>query len=438
MTKYILMFLMLFYTLLCFRINSLSEERDMRVRLIIQRIIIMIMFIMCGVILLNHRFSLTALILFMVEILYLLVFPALFHTIYPLASGAVMNNMLLMLSMGFVMLERLNSGNAIKQFLIIIGGSIAFFFIPPLIKQKKLLKKTGLIMAITGIGLLLVTLVLGKTSFGANISFTIAGFTFQPSEFVKILFVLFVASFISRAKDIKTIVIASVIAGVHILILVASTDLGSALIFFVVYLVMLYVGTGKITYSAIGAVLGAGASVLAYNLFSHVKVRVLAWKDPWSDIDGKGYQITQSLFAMGTGGFFGLGLCKGYPESIPVVSKDFVFAAIAEEFGIIFGVCLILVAVSIFLEIMKLASVCGNKMHRLITSGFGVMYIFQCFLTIGGVIKFIPSTGVTLPFISYGGSSIIMSFVMFAVFQGIFISVREESNEKEKEKSQHI
>ena len=438
MTKYILMFLMLFYTLLCFRINSLSEERDMRVRLIIQRIIIMIMFIMCGVILLNHRFGLTALILFMVEILYLLVFPALFHTIYPLASGAVMNNMLLMLSMGFVMLERLNSGNAIKQFLIIIGGSIAFFFIPPLIKQKKLLKKTGLIMAITGIGLLLVTLVLGKTSFGANISFTIAGFTFQPSEFVKILFVLFVASFISRAKDIKTIVIASVIAGVHILILVASTDLGSALIFFVVYLVMLYVGTGKITYSAIGAVLGAGASVLAYNLFFHIKVRVLAWKDPWSDIDGKGYQITQSLFAMGTGGFFGLGLCKGYPESIPVVSKDFVFAAIAEEFGIIFGVCLILVAVSIFLEIMKLASVCGNKMHRLITSGFGVMYIFQCFLTIGGVIKFIPSTGVTLPFISYGGSSIIMSFVMFAVFQGIFISVREESNEKEKEKSQHI
>lgn len=410
----------------------------MRVRLIIQRIIIMIMFIMCGVILLNHRFSLTALILFMVEILYLLVFPALFHTIYPLASGAVMNNMLLMLSMGFVMLERLNSGNAIKQFLIIIGGSIAFFFIPPLIKQKKLLKKTGLIMAITGIGLLLVTLVLGKTSFGANISFTIAGFTFQPSEFVKILFVLFVASFISRAKDIKTIVIASVIAGVHILILVASTDLGSALIFFVVYLVMLYVGTGKITYSAIGAVLGVGASVLAYNLFSHIKVRALAWKDPWSDIDGKGYQITQSLFAMGTGGFFGLGLCKGYPESIPVVSKDFVFAAIAEEFGIIFGVCLILVAVSIFLEIMKLASVCGNKMHRLITSGFGVMYIFQCFLTIGGVIKFIPSTGVTLPFISYGGSSIIMSFVMFAVFQGIFISVREESNEKEKEKSQHI
>jgi cell division protein FtsW (lipid II flippase) len=126
----------------------------------------------------------------MVEILYLLVFPALFHTVYPLASGAVMNNMLLMLSMGFVMLERLNSGNAIKQFLIIIGGSIAFFFIPPLIKQKKLLKKTGLIMAITGIGLLLVTLVLGKTSFGANISFTIAGFTFQPSEFVKILFVL--------------------------------------------------------------------------------------------------------------------------------------------------------------------------------------------------------------------------------------------------------
>ena len=361
----------------------------------------------------------------------------LFHTIYPMSSGAIMNNMLMMLSLGFMMLERLNSGNAIKQFLIVIAGSVVFFLIPPIVKKKKLLKKTGFVMAIAGIILLLITLVLGKTSFGANISFTIAGFTFQPSEFVKILFVLFVASLISGGKDLKTIVVASIVAGIHIIILVASTDLGSSLIFFVVYLVMLYVGTGKIIYPAIGTMVGAGASVLAYNLFSHIKVRVLAWSNPWSDIDGKGYQITQSLFAIGTGGFFGLGLCKGYPESIPVVSKDFVFAAIAEEFGIIFGICLMLVCISIFLEIMKLSSVCRNKMLKLIAAGFGSMYIFQCFLTIGGVIKFIPSTGVTLPLISYGGSSIIMSLVMFSIIQGIFMSVREDCNEKE-EKSQHI
>ena len=193
---------------------------------------------------------------------------------------------------------------------------------------------------------------------------------------------------------------------------------------------MLYVGTGKVIYSAAGGILGAGASVLAYNLFSHIRVRVLAWKNPWSDIDGKGYQITQSLFAIGTGGLFGMGFCKGYPESIPVVSKDFVFAAIAEEFGIIFGLCLILVCMSIFLEVMKLASVCKSRMQKIILSGFGVMYIFQCFLTIGGVIKFIPSTGVTLPFISYGGSSMIMSLVMFAIFQGLYMSVREDANEE--------
>lgn len=437
MTKYILMFLMLFYTLLCFRINSLSEERDIRVKLLIQRIIIMIIFVMCAVIILNYRFSLTALILFMLEILYLIIFPMLFHTIYPMSSGAIMNNMLMMLSLGFIMLERLNSDNAIKQFLIVIAGSVVFFLIPQIVKKKKLLKKTGFVMAIAGIVLLFITLVLGKTSFGANISFTIAGFTFQPSEFVKILFVLFVASLISGGKDLKTIIVASIVAGIHIIILVASTDLGSSLIFFVVYLVMLYVGTGKIIYPAIGTMVGAGASVLAYNIFSHIKVRVLAWSNPWSDIDGKGYQITQSLFAIGTGGFFGLGLCKGYPESIPVVSKDFVFAAIAEEFGIIFGICLILVCISIFLEIMKLSSVCRNKMLKLIAAGFGSMYIFQCFLTIGGVIKFIPSTGVTLPLISYGGSSIIMSLVMFSIIQGIFMSVREDCNEKE-EKSQHI
>ena len=198
----------------------------------------------------------------MLEILYLIIFPMLFHTIYPMSSGAIMNNMLMMLSLGFIMMERLNSDNAIKQFLIVIAGSVVFFLIPPIVKKKKLLKKTGFVMAIAGIVLLLITLVLGKTSFGANISFTIAGFTFQPSEFVKILFVLFVASLISGGKDLKTIVVASIVAGIHIIILVASTDLGSSLIFFVVYLVMLYVGTGKIIYPAIGTMVGAGASHL--------------------------------------------------------------------------------------------------------------------------------------------------------------------------------
>ena len=157
-----------------------------------------------------------------------------------------------------------------------------------------------------------------------------------------------------------------------------------------------------------------------------------AWKDPWSLIDSAGgYQITQSLFAISSGGWFGLGLYKGTPESIPVVETDFIFSAIAEELGIVFAICLILICVSSFMMIMNIAASLQDKFYRLIAFGLGVTYIFQVFLTIGGGTKFIPLTGVTLPLISYGGSSVLTTLVMFSVIEGLFI-IRQEEYEKEK------
>ena len=171
---------------------------------------------------------------------------------------------------------------------------------------------------------------------------------------------------------------------------------------------------------------GCGAAALAYWLFSHVRVRVSAWKNPWADIDNTGYQITQSLFAIGTGGWLGMGLYQGMPRKIPVVDKDFVFAAISEEMGALFAVCVLLICLGCFLQFVMIACEMQASFYRLTALGLGILYITQVFLAVGGTIKFIPSTGVTLPFVSYGGSSILSTFILFGVLQGLYVLKRDE------------
>ena len=213
------------------------------------------------------------------------------------------------------------------------------------------------------------------------------------------------------------------------LILVASKDLGSALIFFIVYVFMVYIATRKWIYLLLGSVGGCGAAVFAYQLFNHVQVRVQAWRDPWSCIDDAGFQIAQSLFAISSGGWFGLGLFRGNPTAIPFVEADFVFSAVAEELGIAFAMCMILICIGTFIMMMLTAAGLKDRFYQLIAFGLGITYIFQVFLTIGGGTKFIPMTGITLPFISYGGSSILTTLIMFFVIEGIYI-IRQSEEEK--------
>ena len=168
-------------------------------------------------------------------------------------------------------------------------------------------------------------------------------------------------------------------------------------------------------------------------MFDHVRRRVFAWSNPWADIDNTGYQITQSLFAIGTGGWFGMGLSQGLPRKIPVVEKDFIFAAVSEEMGAIFAICVLLICLGCFLQFMMIATRMQAVFYKLIALGLGLEYIIQVFLTVGGVTKFIPSTGVTLPFVSYGGSSILSTFILFGIIQGLYILKRNDEEEMEME-----
>lgn len=373
--------------------------------------------------------------LFFYAILQIVIFSAivLYQTIYPGMDKGLLNNMTLLLSLGFIILTRLEFAMASKQLIIVAVSLIASFFVPVLIRKVSILRRLKWLYILLGLGSLSVVLLLGQVTHGAKNFYTIAGVTIQPSEFVKVIFVFAVAAMLYHKKCFATFVFSAVVAAMHVLILVASMDLGSALIFFMTYMSMLLVASKNYLYLGMGLLAGSGAAVVAHKLFTHVQVRVQAFVDPFSVIDREGYQITQSLFAIGCGGFFGTGLMKGVPDDIPYVESDFIFSAIAEEMGVLVAVCMLIICVACFLTFMKNAMMIQDSFYRLVSVGLGVTYIFQVFLTVGGGIKFIPLTGVTLPFVSYGGSSVLVSIFTFAIMQGIILRTKDEEVELEED-----
>lgn len=336
-----------------------------------------------------------------------------------------MYNMILFLAnIGIIMLERLNHKQASKQIIwCVVGVSIALFI--PRVLQIFINPRFRAFYAMVGWVFIITPFFLGETRNGANNWIMIGegenAFGFQPSEMVKILLVLYLASALlgkgnGKAND-RRLAIPMLTAASYILCLVIQRDLGGGLIFFLTSLTMLYIATNNITLYILGISAGSAAAMIGYKLFAHVRVRVEAWQDPWKDISGTGYQIVQGLFAIGTWGWFGSGLTRGYPNKIPIVTSDFIFAAICEEFGILFGIGVILLF--LLLIIYAIRTILRVEDEFLILIGIGIVNIIgiQVVLIIGGVIKLIPLTGVTLPFVSYGGSSMIVSLFMIGLLQ---------------------
>lgn len=354
--------------------------------------------------------------------------------LYPGINRILLNLMCMLLSAGLIILTRLDLTKAVRQLAIAAASFVLFLAVPWFLKTFRGLYKYGWVYAGIGMAALAAVLILGQVTHGSKLFWSVGGITFQPSEFVKILYVFFLASLLAKDIGIRQVILAGIAAAAHVLVLVISKDLGSALIFFVVYVLMITAASHNMLYLVLGGAAGAGASAVAYRLFFHVQVRVQAWKDPWSVIDSQGYQITQSLFAMSRGGLFGLGIGKGTPGDIPYVETDFIFAAVVEELGLLFGIGIILAAVLLFLLLLRLAVGMKDGFYKNLVTGFGMLYLFQTFLTIGGGTKFIPLTGVTLPFISYGGSSIMATILMFSVVQGIYVLRYDEEKKIEKQR----
>lgn len=431
-SKYVIIILMSIYTLHCFDVFKFGNEYD-RKGIYFRQIFFIVLIHFAGFITLYSSYGeLKYFRMYLLQQLGILAIIFLYRLVYPTANRLIINNMCLLLTIGFIILTRISYDKALKQFIITMGATVITFIIPYLINKITFFEKFKWLYIGVGLFALSFVMLFSSVTYGSKLSISIANYTFQPSEFVKILFVFGIASILSESKEFKDVLISAVVAGVHVLILVASKDLGSAIIFFVVYISMLFVASRNYIYLFAGLASAAIGAIVGYKLFSHVRVRVLAFKDPIGNIQDAGYQIAQSLFAIGTGGWFGLGVSQGAPNNIPVVAADFIFAAICEEFGVFFGMCLILVCVSNFIMFMNIAMRFRDKFFRLVALGLSVSYGFQVFLTIGGVTKFIPLTGVTLPLVSYGGTSVVVTCVVFAIIQGLYIYRGRNHSEKTK------
>lgn len=425
-SKYILAILAASYAMKCFTVFSDRHEYDRGHVYIVQNVLMFFIHFICYLIIYLMTKDMKMLYFYAAQVVLFLVTLIVYGTVYKNASRLIINNMCYLLMVGFVILTRLDFDMAIRQFAIAVAAVCISLIIPAFILRVRVVDKWGKFLGIFGFLMIASVFVFGKSMYGATNWISIGGFSLQPSELAKIVFVFFIAAMLARDTSFRQIVITTAAAAVYVLVLVIEKDLGAAVIFFITYLVMLYVATRQFRYMALGLAAGSGAAVVAYQLFAHVRTRVIAWKDPWGNYNDAGYQIAQSLFAIGTGGWFGMGLFRGKPNTIPVVVSDFVFSAISEEMGALFAICLILVYFSCFLMFINISLQLVKPFYKLVAMGLSTAYGIQLFLCIGGVIKLIPHTGVTMPLISYGGSSVLSTIIIFAVIQGLYLLRQRE------------
>ncbi len=441
-SKYLIIFFMALYTVKCFSVLSSKSEEQKRKKLNKQIGYVFIIHFLCYLTLYLRLGEIKIVLFYGAQIFVAILYMVLYHSIYKDSSRLLTNNAAFLLLIGYTMLTRLNFNLAVRQFIFATVGLVITAFIPYIMLKWKKMKDLGVLYGVVGIIFLLTVFIpgLGYENYGSRNWIRIGTFiSLQPMEFVKILFVFFVASMLVKASTFKELFVNAIISAAFMGVLVLEKDLGAAVIFYITYIFMVYVATSRPVFLVGGISLGAGAVLAGYalfkdSLFQHVMVRVHAWQNPFADIDGGGYQLAQSLFAIGTGGYAGSGLTRGAAASIPVSESDFIFSAICEEFGVIFGLALILVIVSIFLSFANVAMKCKIPFYKYVALGFASIYIIQSFLNLGGVTKFIPSTGVTLPLISYGVSSVLSTLIIFAVVQGVYVISSSEAVKYEREK----
>lgn len=312
-------------------------------------------------------------------------------------------------------------------------AGILFCAVLILLRDHRRLQRYTFTFGLIGLVLMVLPLapVIGTTVNGATLWIRIGGFSFQPAEIAKILITIFFAGYLvktrdslalvrtkflgigfPRPKDLGPIVIAWFIS---LGVLIFQRDLGTSLLFFGLFVSMLYIATQRRSWLIIGFVLFVGGAYFAYSTFGHVRARVTVWLDPWAYADNIGYQVVQSIFGLANGGILGTGLGQGFPNLVPFASTDFIVSALGEELGIT-GVFALLMLYALLIERgLRIAIVCRDAFGQLLAAGLSITLALQVFVIIGGVTGLIPLTGLTTPFLSYGGSSLIANWIIIAL-----------------------
>ena len=342
----------------------------------------------------------------------------------------------LLSAIGLTMIYRIEPDKAFRQGLWIVVGLVAFAAILLFLRDHRSLDAIKYILGLTAIGLLVLPALpgLGRTINGATLWVGVGDLVFQPGEFAKVLLVAFLAGYLRDNREMLSMGVGPLglpspkhfgplllIWGGAMLVLFQTNDLGGALLLFSIFLAMLYMATGRWPFVAVGLGLFSLGALALYRVIPHVEDRVGGWLDPWSDPQGETYQLVQSIYAIASGGLFGEGLGRGVlltPEGtsyIPFLETDFIYSAIAQELGLAGAAAVVLLYLIFLYRGFKIAMLADDGFSKLFAAGLTAALAIQAFIIIGGVSGLIPLTGITLPFVSYGGSSIVANFGLLAL-----------------------
>ncbi|HZA11791.1 FtsW/RodA/SpoVE family cell cycle protein [Mycobacterium sp.] len=373
----------------------------------------------------------------------------------PYADPLLLPVVALLNGLGLVMIHRLDltagplvSGgshgpSANQQMLWTLLGVVGFSLVVIFLRDHRILARYGYVCGVTGLVLLAIPAILPRTfseQNGAKIWIRVPGFTIQPAEFSKILLLIFFAAVLVAKRGVFTS------AGKHVLgmnlprprdlaplltawiisvgVMVFEKDLGTSLLLYASFLVMVYIATERLSWVVIGLALFAAGSVVAYYIFAHVQTRVQTWLDPFADPEGSGYQIVQSLFSFATGGVFGTGLGNGQPNTVPAASTDFIIAAVGEELGLVGLAGVLMLYTIVIIRGLRTAIAVRDSFGKLLAAGLASTLAIQLFIVVGGVTKLIPLTGLTTPWMSYGGSSLVANYLLLAILVRISHAAR--------------
>ncbi|HSH22693.1 MAG TPA: FtsW/RodA/SpoVE family cell cycle protein [Acidimicrobiales bacterium] len=351
----------------------------------------------------------------------------------PAGDGVLLPLAGLLNGLGYVWIARLDQDLAGLQATWTAVGITAFVTTLVVVPRARDLQRYRYTFMLIGVALLLMPLLplIGKEVNGARIWVGLGPISFQPGEFAKIILAIFFASYLVDKRELLGMAASRfgpltlpelrhfgpvVLAwGASLVVMTAQRDLGSSLLFFALFVVMLWVATERASYLAVSGLLFAGGAFAAWSLFSHVQERITVWFNPWADASGQGFQVAQATFALAWGGVAGTGPGLGTPDRIPLIETDFIFAAIGEELGLLGATAVLITYMLMIGSGLRIALRAQLPFNKLLAAGLTAILGIQSFIIIGGVIRLVPLTGITLPFVSYGGSSLIANYVLLAL-----------------------